>query len=462
MGISMWDIWERAEAGPICPVKEFETKVLFRKVQELVKKYGIKYDPASPVPTDDVMIDNIFKAGMELLVEVGVLCTDTEKLIKFDEQEVKDALTFVSKEVTLGEGRDAAIMAHRGIEDKRLPLILGGPICVPISEDIAMKAYEAYARESSVEVLYPGTLTMAGGMTTKAGSPFEMYAEKTDTARAREAFKRAGRPGVAIWAGSYTAPRGAISTCNPEWGYRKCDLVHCYIMPNMKTDYGTLCKAEHFNQYGCHIWGMGTPFVGGLVGGPEGAAIASVAESLAACFIYKTDLLVLWTPDAMYAPGMSARKPIWAASRGHAAMARHTNFPKIGCTPYQAYAGPCTDMYLYEIAAPTIAQVVCGAHPCVGGGRQGCELDYFGGPLDTRFLHDVAYAATRLNRQKANEIVKALLAKYEDRIKAKNPPVGKKFQECNDLKTLKPTKEYLNLYDKVKKELEGMGLTFFK
>ncbi|HAX98758.1 MAG TPA: hypothetical protein DCY12_07710, partial [Candidatus Atribacteria bacterium] len=69
---------------------------------------------------------------------------------------------------------------------------------------------------------------------------------------------------------------------------------------------------------------------------------------------------------------------------------------------------------------------------------QGCELDYFGGPLDTRFLHDVGYAATRLNRQKANEIVKALLAKYEDRIKAKNPPIGKKFQECNDLKTLKP------------------------
>ena len=91
---------------------------------------------------------------------------------------------------------------------------------------------------------------------------------------------------------------------------------------------------------------------------------------------------------------------------------------------------------------------------------QGAELDYFGSPLDTRFLHDVGYAATRLNRQKANEIVKALLAKYEDRIKAKNPPIGKKFQECNDLKTLKPTKEYLDLYDKVKKELEDLGLKF--
>jgi methylamine--corrinoid protein Co-methyltransferase len=80
--------------------------------------------------------------------------------------------------------------------------------------------------------------------------------------------------------------------------------------------------------------------------------------------------------------------------------------------------------------------------------------------LDTRFLQDVAYAATKLNRGQANEIVKAILARYEDKIEAKNPPLGKTFQECNDLKTLKPTKEYLDLYDKVKKELEGLGLAF--
>ena len=108
MGLTMWDIWERAETGPICPTRKFEIQVFFRKVQELVKKYDIKYDAESVVPTDDTLIDNVYHAGLELLLDVGLLCTDTERLIKFDEQEVNEALKAVPKELTLGQGKDAA------------------------------------------------------------------------------------------------------------------------------------------------------------------------------------------------------------------------------------------------------------------------------------------------------------------------------------------------------------------
>ena len=53
-----------------------------------------------------------------------------------------------------------------------------------------------------------------------------------------------------------------------------------------------------------------------------------------------------------------------------------------------------------------------------------------------------------------------ILAKYDDRIVDKKVPIGKKFQECYDLKTLKPTKELLDLHNKIRKELEGLGLEF--
>ncbi len=458
--VSQWDIWTRAETGPIIPTREFELKVFFRKVQELVKKYGIKYDPESLVPTDDDLIERVWKAGVELLVDVGILCTDTERVIKFNEQEVKDTIKHAPREVRLGTGKDAIVIAHRGIEDKRLPVIIGGPLGVPISEDIAMKAYEAYAREPSLDQFWPGTPTEIGGMPMKANSPFEMYAEKVNLAWMREAFRRAGRPGLCLGGSSAASPRAAIGACNEEWGYRKNDWIHCYIMPNMKTDYDTVCRAQHYHHYGVHVWSEGTQFIGGLPGGPEGAAITGVAENLAAYMIYFADIASPWAPDATYAPGMASRKSLWATDLSMAAINRYTNQVNFAWAPYQAYAGPCTDMYLYEIAASTIAQVVCGANPGHGGGRQGTETDYFGGPLDTRFLREVAYAATKLNREEANIIVKAILAKYEDRIKAKNPPIGKKFQECNDLKTLRPTKEYLALYDKVKKELEALGLEF--
>lgn len=70
-------------------------------------------------------------------------------------------------------------------------------------------------------------------------------------------------------------------------------------------------------------------------------------------------------------------------------------------------------MSFYEIAASTVAQVICGCNPMHGSGRVGIGLDAFGGPLDTRFTRDVAVATTKLGRREANDVVKRLLAKYE-------------------------------------------------
>ncbi len=358
----------------------------------------------------------------------------------------------------MGEGKEAVTVRHRAIEDPRPPLICGGPIAAPISEEVALAVYEAYGREPSVESLWPGTQTTLQGLPVKPSSALEMHAEKMTVAAVREGFRRAGRPGIAIWGSCATSPEAAIGACHPRY-YRRCDIIHCWLVVNMKVDYDTLCRAEHYQDYGCHYYGSGTSFVGGLFGGPEGAAVGSVAETLASYILFRGDLTTLWTPDTMYSPGMTARKPMWTAALGHAAMSRHTTLPVGGWTPYQAYAGPCTDMYLYEVAASVIAHVVSGC--CMashGGGRQGNRTDYFGGPLDTRFVRDVAHAAAKLDREGANAVIQALLAKYEAMIEAKDPPEGKRFQECNNLDTLEPTHEYMDVYGRVKEELKPLGL----
>jgi len=258
------------------------------------------------------------------------------------------------------------------------------------------------------------------------------------------------------------AIRVRMPHCELKWEIpnRKCDAIHCWIQPVMKTTYDALCRAEHYHDYGCHVWAGGAAAIGVLSGGLETTTIVATAEALAAHMIYRSAMHVTWVMDALYPPGAAARKPLWGRMRSLAALARNTHLICWDGAPWEAYAGPCTDMYLYEIAVAAIGYVICGINPEHGGGRCGTETDYFGGPLDTRFLHDIAYAATKLSREQANEIVKTILAKYEDRIIAKNPPIGKRFQECNDLNTLKPTKEYLDLYNKVKKELEDLGLKF--
>jgi methylamine--corrinoid protein Co-methyltransferase len=78
--------------------------------------------------------------------------------------------------------------------------------------------------------------------------------------------------------------------------------------------------------------------------------------------------------------------------------------------------------------------------------------------MEPAFAAEVAYAAAGIKRDFANELVKKLLSKYEDKLT--NPPVGLKYQECYDLKTGKPCEQYHSLYSKVRGELENLGLEF--
>jgi methylamine--corrinoid protein Co-methyltransferase len=121
-----------------------------------------------------------------------------------------------------------------------------------------------------------------------------------------------------------------------------------------------------------------------------------------------------------------------------------------------ASAGPCTDMILYEGAAVALS-AVSGASLGPGIVRRATkEMDKYTG-LESRFYAEVGKACLGLKREDANELVKELVKKYED--KFKNPPLGKTFQECYDVKALKPKKEWLDIYEKVKK-LEDLGIKF--
>ncbi len=86
------EIYGRATSGEICAEKDFDLKRFIPAVRGLVKKHGIVYDPATPVPSDDGMADRLWQAGRELFLDVGVYCVDTERVITFDEAELDQAL----------------------------------------------------------------------------------------------------------------------------------------------------------------------------------------------------------------------------------------------------------------------------------------------------------------------------------------------------------------------------------
>ena len=125
--------------------------------------------------------------------------------------------------------------------------------------------------------------------------------------------------------------------------------------------------------------------------------------------------------------------------------------------PYCA-AGPMTKMYFYEAAAIFLAWVSSGA-PCVYSPHPAKAVKVDGiTPMEAKFAVEIATAAAKLSREKANALVISLLEKYESRIET--APSGSRYQECYDASTGKPSESYLRLYDEVKEEMLAMGIPF--
>lgn len=424
-----------------------------------MKEYDIKYDSEILIPIDDTLVNDVYEAAMDLVLDVGVLCTSTERLIKFEDWEVKEALRTAPSEFIIGEGHDAVTMKHRDPQGQDTPVIWGGVWGVPLSEDMAPKIYQSHAQEPIVNVMAAlGSVETVEGMIVKAGSPLEMQSELKNICWARMAIRNVGRPGMPLVGTAAVTPFADIGMSSPEFGWRKCDVRILWLLPELKTDYEQLCKAAHYMAYGCPTRGGGTPCIGGFSGGPEGTTIAQVAEAIIAVTLYQSECVLVNAIDAFYPSGHTARRSMWSINLAHTAINKNTHIVTIA-GPYATYAGQCTDMSLFEIAASTIGVVKAGSHPEGVGGLSANKTDYTTG-MEARFMGEAAHAVSGINREDANEMVKTLLPKYEDRIKARNPPIGKKFQECYDVKKITPSKEYLELYRKVKNELEDIGLKF--
>jgi methylamine--corrinoid protein Co-methyltransferase len=201
------------------------------------------------------------------------------------------------------------------------------------------------------------------------------------------------------------------------------------------------------------------PMIGGYAGGPEGAAIVGVAGGFHAMLVCQLgpgycacDAITIEPPGT----ATTSRNTLWATSMMQNALTRNTDLiGGIGCA---TRAGPGTEMMFLEIAASAIGAMVYGGHIQHGVKKGFLVRPNQGSGLEPKFQGEVAKAAAGLKRADANEIVRALLSKYENKIAS--APQGKDFEELYDLRTILPRREYFEIYLKVKRELGDLGLTF--
>jgi methylamine--corrinoid protein Co-methyltransferase len=87
----------------------------------------------------------------------------------------------------------------------------------------------------------------------------------------------------------------------------------------------------------------------------------------------------------------------------------------------------------------------------------GSITGHFSG-LEARFTGELLGAASKLNREQAEEIVQKAYEKYEADLTKQ--PYGKHFKDVYDLKTIQPNDSWLKMYEEVKNEVAGWGLPF--
>jgi methylamine--corrinoid protein Co-methyltransferase len=437
--------------------KDFDFSIMRLKLKEVIAEHDIKYDRENLVPSDDSLADAVFNAALELYLETGTYCLSTHRQIKFEEAEIREALHNAPSQITFGEGQDARVMTNRRIEDQKPPLCLTSGGC-EISEDIYAKVVQSLAQEPLADTVSGGyPLKTIFGMVPRAGTPIEILASTYNLIYAKEGTKRAGRPliGFHNLIGSALSEASYINMNQPELGVRPVDGMLIATLAELKTDYSQLAKALYYSEQDTVlIGGVYVPLMGGYAGGPEGTAIVTLAHHLQGVLTYNVAYSDFPPLHLKYSCS-TAPETIWVASMVCQALSRNTHL--LTASEAITAAGPCTEMCLYEVAASSIMGSVSGCHINNASAAKSQYPDRNTG-METKMGCEVGHAATCMKRTDANDLVTKIVSKYEQNLK--NPPLGLTFQECYDLKTVKPTEEHVNIFTRVKKELGDLGLEF--
>jgi methylamine--corrinoid protein Co-methyltransferase len=449
-------VLDRINTGPICTANDWDMKIIPGTVREKLKKYDLNNlcTPDDPINSDDELADRFYKAGRELALELGMLCVDTERRIMVSEEELDRSLRFIPKELRLGYGQDEVVMISRKPEDPRPPLFKS-PLGIVATEDVWIPLMQGIAQNKEIDVLQGATLETVFGLPIRSGTPSETFAGRLNAKLSNEVIWRAGRAGMPVDSvmtsptsfgqlGGYGSPGGSDPGKDPAVVLAPSEL---------KTTYNCLHKVVQAVGCGGPIY-SGTLFmIGGYAGSPEGTTLVTIAYGLLHYFVHQATYGLGSPYDVRYL-GNSGRHALWTCSMALQALSR--NVETLRNTSLNVTAGPGTEMILLESAMLamdlSVSGVSIGLGPRSGAGQRTNYLS----PLECKFSAEVIKACAGMTRKQANEIAKIILPRYENMLGT--PPKGLTFQECYDVKKIEPTKEWLNIYLRVKKELIDLGI----
>ena len=322
-----------------------------------------------------------------------------------------------------------------------------------------VQLYKSIAQERIVDGIYYGPPTTIEGKKWVLGSPLDCHASISAASWMRQVLRSVGRPGLHLRDACPSAI-GGVSVCDPQNGIRKTDAIALPTISELKVSFETLNKVAYSLHYGCLRTPYWTSMIGGFAGGPEGCAAVNVAGALNAVMVYCVagGGYVMNATLLVNPPINTVRPAIWVRSLGMQAITRNTNLI-VGGGGLTA-AGPGTEQQLWEIASLGIHFSCSGGHVFNGARKSVLVKPTQGSGMEPRWEGEVAQAAAGLSRYEANEVVNFILSHYEKHVSPDIAPEGFGFDELYDYESVRIKPRYLDLYAKVKHELQQKGLKF--
>lgn len=449
--LTILDYIERANTGEVLAERDFDLRMA-KTLRNLYNQYKnrIHFDVNEVIP-DDESADALFEAAVDLLSTVGMYHTETQRVISFTREEVLEIAATRPHQLILGTGKDQYVVRERTPESDFPLMNVGGAVGGPLTEDVFKLCNQSFAQEWTVDGILGGVLTSTQGLENISGKPNEMIVATKELVLSQQACADAGKPGLYIGC----APVGGVTadaiiaaiTCSKLDPLR--GQAPLQPLPESKFHWGHFKIAVFCKNYGMPVWNSGVATIGALARNPVEATIARLSSILGEVGLTNGESCTVWSTDVRGVT--NARRNIWVNCAITRALDRNVGLPAylLG----YSFAGPCTEMSFQEIAAYTVAYTCCGGEMIWGGATaNGVVTNMYAG-LSSRMVGEMSRAVCGIPREKANEIVNMLYAKFEDKLSLSDAPKGKSFSECYNLDNLQPTIEFSDMYYKVKKEI---------
>lgn len=452
---SYLDILDRAKTGPQIKKNDWDLEHVVIPTKQIVRKYDLKWDKHSVIPTDPNLADRVFQAALDLAEETGVYCINTERAIKFTREELHQGLQAAPKSLQMGEGKDSRTLFARKICDPRPPLVWAGNPGVPTPEELFLPMVQSWMQEPIVDLVTCGSVTTIDGRPVETGTPSEIFAVRRELRLLREGLRRVGRPGMGLLAAqSAVSSLGDLAAGNTDY-LRQVDSHLVAMFNELIIDLDNMNRAANSVEVGMRNASLATVMVGGLAGDAPGAAVVQAASFILANYVCRADYHLLH-PIHIRHVATSTRGVMWMQGVVEQAFAR--NAPCIIVSDIYPKSGAGTQELLYEVAANAIAITLSGGHLEGVGAADGAVPNSSG--LEARWMGEVGHAVAKqgLTLEVGEELIQQLLNRYEHVFSQENGNPGLRFDEVYDLKTLRPKQTWQSIYESVKAELNQLGL----